>query len=444
MLLELREFTEEVLEKQPNNGAALKILDIIIGDKDLPYLEQAMELLPNDVEIRYMAIRRYSESLGNRKDPLYEKTLSALEELLQGAEHPDESDLYHWLTKLYNEVGRTPCHIYRKLMESPEGNAELLARCKHLIVQGQQTFQQRLEEEPEDWYALRGLRDIYQTLGETELALKYPWEPHPEFRWAQTAWEGLELPNFSATTLDGEPFSFSDCHGKLVLLNFCAYWCGPCKGEIPYIKQVYEEHHKNGFEVIRISIDENEEDLRKYIEEHDIPGIQLYDEKGIKGEIPTYFGINRLPSQWLINRDGKIISVKTRQDRLVNFVKWSEISRVGNVIPDFSAKDIKGNLISSSSCKGKVVLLFFNNNEQVLTQVDTIYRKYHTKGFEVFGFRPYDALAKQFGIDPWRPLPAIILIDKDGQVIHSRYGQVHSPEAWNAKLEKLVATHLGL
>lgn len=442
MHLELREFAEEVLENQPENGAAAKMLAIIVQKSESPFLEQAIVLLPNDAEICYLAIKRYSESIGNRHDPLFELTLSALEELFERAQLQDESELYHWLAKLYKEVGRTPCHIYRNLMKSPEGNAELIARCKPLIIQAQHAFQQRLVEEPDDWYALRGLGDIYEALGETELAQEYPWEHHPEFRWEQTAWVGRQLPNFSATTLDGTPISFSDYRGKLVLLNFCAKWCGFCAPEIPYIKKVYQEHHDNGFDVIGVSLDESEAELHEYIKEHEIPWLQIFDGKVWKSELAQYFGINSVPSQWLIDRDGKIISVDTRQDRLGNFVKWTEISRVDNVIPDFSAEDIKGNLISSSACKGKVVLLFFGNSEQVLTQVDTIYRKYHTKGFEVFSFDPYDALANQFGIDPWRPLPAIVLIDKDGKVITSQYGQVHSPKAWAARLEELVAAHL--
>ncbi|MDE0087968.1 MAG: redoxin domain-containing protein [Candidatus Poribacteria bacterium] len=442
MLLELREFAEEVLENQPENGAAAKMLAIIVEKSESPFLEQAIELLPNDAEICYLAIRRYSESIGNRHDPLFELTLSALQELFERTQRQDESTLYHWLTKLYKEVGRTPCHIYRNLMQNAEGNAELLAKCKPLIVQAQYAFQERLVEEPDDWYALRGLGDIYETLGETELAKKYPWEPHSEFRWEQTAWVGRQLPNFSATTVDGAPLSFSDYRGKLVLLNFCAKWCGFCAPEIPYIKEVYKEHHDKGFDVIGVSLDESEAELREYIEEHDIPWIQIFEGTGWKSELAQYFGINSVPSQWLIDRDGKIISVETRQERLGHLVNWTEISRVGNVIPDFSAEDIKGNLISSSACKGKVVLLFFGNSEEVLTQVDTIYRKYHTKGFEAFGFGPYEALANQFGIDPWRPLPAIVLIDKDSKVIHSRYGQVHSPEVWTTNLEKLVAAHL--
>ncbi|MDE0316190.1 MAG: TlpA disulfide reductase family protein [Candidatus Poribacteria bacterium] len=473
MLLELREFAEEVLKTQPDNGAAAKMLAIIVKKSESPFLEQAIELLPNDTEICYLAIKRYSESIGNRHDPLFELTLSALEELFERAQRQDESKLYHWLIKLYNEIGRTPCHIYRKLMQQPEGNAELIERCQLLINQTEQSFKQRLEEDADDWYALRGLGDIYQTMGDTELASKYPWKPHPEFRWTQKAWEGLFLPDFTVTTLDGTEISFSDFKGKLVLLNYCAWWCGPCEGEIPYIKQVYEEHHENGFEAIRISIDESEEDLRKHIEEHEIPGVQVFGNYSMTNGPAKYYGIYWVPSHWLIDRDGKIISVDSRQDPLVRIVNWTESTRVSEIVPDFSAVDIDGNPVSPSAFRGKVVLLYFGYPEQVLTCVDTIYQKYHVKGFDVIGVSVigwsneealrkrvheknflgqhiYDGrgmdgpLARLFGMDLWRELPAIVLIDKDGKIITSRYGKVHSTEEWTAKLERQVATHLGL
>ena len=239
--------------------------------------------------------------------------LPALEKLFERAQRQDGAGLYHWLARVYSEYGKTPCHIFRKLMRNPEGNSELIARSKTLIDQAKKTFEQQLEDEPDDWYSLRGLGDIYETFGETELASKYPWDPHSDYRWAQPAWEGLQLPDFSASTLDGTQISFSDYHGKLVLLHFCAWWCGPCTGEIPYVKEVYEEHHKNGFEVIRISIDEEEKDLRNYIEEHEIPWVQVFENSGNENGPAKFFGINRLPFQWLIDRDGTIISVMNRQ-----------------------------------------------------------------------------------------------------------------------------------
>ncbi len=487
MRFELRLFAEDMLKTQPDNGASAKILAIIVwndkniyygeNDDDLLYLEQAVTLAPNDTEICFFAISRYRSFC----DPLFKLTLTALERLFEGAKQHGESGLYHWLTQLYKEDGRTPCHIYRKLMKSPEGNAELLAKCKPLIDQMQHAFQQKLAKEPNDWYALRGLGDIYETLGETALAQKYPWTGHQDtlkVRWNQKAWVGKQFPGFSAVTLDGTPISFSDYRGKLVLLDFSAKWCPFCAPEIPYIKEVYKEHHDKGLEVIGVSLDESEAELREFTEEHEIPWLQIFDGKGWKSELAQFFGINSVPSQWLIDRNGTILSVDTRGEQLGQLVNWTEATRVGNVIPEFSAVDVEGNTITAAALQGKVVLLHFGyTHEDERIGIDTLYKKYHEKRFEVIGINvggwvdekalrdvvrrnkykghfiyadndeKHAALAEQFGLGHGSgsrkvDLPALILIDTEGKVIEARSGKVHSPEVWIARMEKLIATHL--
>ena len=360
-------------------------------------------------------------------------------------------------------------------MKKPDENAELIKRCKPLIDQAQQAFQQQLEEEPDNWYALRGLGDIYETLGETELAQEYPWEPHAEYKWKQEAWIGKQLPDFSAVAVDGTPISVSNYRGKLLVLNWCAKWCGFCEPEIPYLKKVYEEYHHKGLEVVGVSLDESEAELREYIKEHDMLWPQIFDGKGWETELARYFSINSVPSQWLIDRDGTILSVGTRGEQLEYLVKWTEMTRIGNVIPDFSAVDVDGKPVSPKAYRGKVILLYFWTSqdycEKELTYIDVVYKKYHTKGFDIIsvniagrkneedfhrllsekhyqGHHIYDGgklkqgpLAQQFAI---QEIPTLLLIDTDGKVIQARSGKVHSPEAWTAKLEELVATHLGL
>ncbi len=485
MHLELREFAEEVLEVHPDNGAATKILAIIVwesknvrygkSDRDLILLEQAMNLSPNDTETCFFALRKYDEYY----DPFCILTLTALERLFARSLQQNDSELYQWLTRIYKEVGRTPCHIYRNLMKNPDANAELIERCKSLIDQMRHAFQQRLSDEPDDWYALRGLGDVYEVLGETELVQQYPWEPHAEYRWKQEAWVRKQLPDFSAVAVDGTPISVSDYRGKLLVLNWCAKWCGFCAPEIPHLKKVYEEHHDKGLEVIGISLDENEAELHEFTKEHDIPWLQVYDGKGWKAELAQFFGILSVPSQWLIDRDGKILSVGTRDEQLSQLVKWTEATRIGNMIPDFTAVDVDGNSVSNAILQGKVVLLHFGyiDQEPELEYIDELYIKHHENGFEAIGFNvggwrdeealrdvvcrenhqgryiyadhdgDHAALAELFGFGHGSgsrkvELPAFILIDRTGKVIEARSGKVHSPEAWAASLEKLITDNL--
>ncbi|RKU30779.1 hypothetical protein C6497_03630 [Candidatus Poribacteria bacterium] len=487
MLMELREFAEEVLETRPDNGAAMKMIAVIVwkgkhicngeSDDDLALLEQAMGLLPNEPEICFDAFKYFDENF----DPLFRRSLTALERLFERAIQQDETELYSWVTKLYKDVGRTPCYIYRNLMKNPEENAELITRCKPLIDLMLQSFQQKLAHIPDDWYSLRGIGDIYEVLGKKELSQKYPWEPHTELRWKQKAWIRRKLPNISAIAFDETPISFTDYRGKMLVLDWYAKWCGFCAGEIPHLKDVYEANQQNALDVIGVSLDRNETDLREFTEAHDIPWLQIYDGKGWKSELAQFFGINSIPSQWLIDRDGTIISVDTRGNDLGKWVKWTETTRIGNVISDFSALDVDGNTVSHATLRGKVALLHFGDMHQdpELKHIDTLYKKYHKNGFEAIGINvrgwknedglrgvvrrgdhqghyiyaardsKYAALAEQFGFGQGfaakrMSLPAFILIDRDGTVLDARAEKVHSIEAWAARLEKIVVTHLCL
>lgn len=487
MHLELREFAEELLETEPENGAAMKMVAIIVwqgkhisygeSDRDLALLEKAMILTPKEPEICFYALKQTGENF----DPLFRLTLTALERLFERADQQDETELYSWLTKLYKDVGRTPCYIYRNLMKNPDANEELIARCRLLINRMLQAFQQRLTHIPDDWYALRGIGDVYEVLGKTEFARKYPWEPHTEFRWKQEAWIGRKLPNFSAIAADQSRMSSTDYRGKMLVLDWYAKWCGFCYGEIPHLKDVYKENHEKGLEVIGVSLDTNETDFREFTEEHEIPWLQIYDGNGWKSEFAQFFGINSVPSQWLIDRDGTIISIGTRGKDLGKLVKWTETTRIGNVIPDFSALDVDGNTVSSAVLRGKVVLLHFGDMHQdpELTHIDSLYNKYHKNGFEAIGINirgwqhedglrgavrrgkhqghyiyadrksEHAAVAEQFGFGQGfaggrMSIPAFILIDADGKVIDARAEKVHSVEVWAARLEKLVVAHLRL
>lgn len=316
-------------------------------------------------------------------------------------------------------------------------------------------------------------------LGETELAQEYPWTPHPEYRWEQEAWVGKQLPDFSAVAVDGTPISVSDFRGKLLVLNWCAKWCGFCEPEIPHLKKVYEEYHNKGLEVLGISLDESEAELHEFAKEHEITWRQIYDGKGWKTELAHFFGINSVPSQWLIDRDGKIISVSSRKEQLDQLVKWTEATRIENIIPDFTAVDVDGNAVSNATLRGKVALLHFGyiRHEPELEYIDKLHTKHHKNGFDVIGFnvsgcRDEEALrnivrrenhqghyiyadhdgdqatvGEMFGFGWSRnsrkvTLPAFILIDPAGKVIDARYGKVHSTEAWAARLNELITENL--
>ena len=119
---------------------------------------------------------------------------------------------------------------------------------------------------------------------------------------------------FSGQTLDGKTISLESYKGKVVLLDFWATWCEPCVEELPTIEANYNKYHAQGFEVIAISVDQ-EEALRAFLEKYDLPWPQILDAHEKNGIAKTY-GVRAFPTSFLIDKDGNIAAVDPRGEEL--------------------------------------------------------------------------------------------------------------------------------
>jgi thiol-disulfide isomerase/thioredoxin len=133
----------------------------------------------------------------------------------------------------------------------------------------------------------------------------------------------LSLPGhpmeISGTLLNGKPFDQKSLAGKVVLVDFWATWCGPCVAEIPNVLEQYEKYHKDGFEVIGISLDQEREALEKFVTEQKLPWPILFEEPkgdGWQHPLATFYGISGIPTVILIGRDGNVITLDARGEKL--------------------------------------------------------------------------------------------------------------------------------
>lgn len=117
---------------------------------------------------------------------------------------------------------------------------------------------------------------------------------------------GAETIDFKTTDIAGKEISPSDYRGRVVLLDFWATWCAPCRVEMPNVKKIYSTYHDKGFDIIGVSMDNNRKALDSYLKEQDMKWRQIYDGEGWKSEIGQLYSVSSIPATFLIDKQGRI------------------------------------------------------------------------------------------------------------------------------------------
>jgi thiol-disulfide isomerase/thioredoxin len=124
--------------------------------------------------------------------------------------------------------------------------------------------------------------------------------------------DGAKALAFEAKTTDGETISFPDKYkGKLVMLDFWATWCPPCRGEVPHLAAAYEKYHSKGFEVLSVSLDQanSEAKLAQFTKENHMPWPEIYDGKYWSSTVAQKYFIESIPQSFLVDGEtGTIIA----------------------------------------------------------------------------------------------------------------------------------------
>jgi peroxiredoxin len=114
---------------------------------------------------------------------------------------------------------------------------------------------------------------------------------------------GKKAVEFSLPTVAGETMALQSWRGKVVLLNFWATWCGPCREELPELARVQEKFRQRGLTVAAVTVDNELENIRSFLKKYDVKLQVLWDKRK---KVAKAYAVEKMPSSYLIDRNGVV------------------------------------------------------------------------------------------------------------------------------------------
>ena len=120
---------------------------------------------------------------------------------------------------------------------------------------------------------------------------------------------------FDGKTLQNKTLKSADFKGKVVLVDFWATWCPPCREEIPHVAKLYAQYHDQGFEVVGVSSDNDRQELTSFLKQHtEMPWPELFAGGTGWHPLTKKYGINSIPTMYLLDRNGVLRTVEGREE----------------------------------------------------------------------------------------------------------------------------------
>lgn len=110
-------------------------------------------------------------------------------------------------------------------------------------------------------------------------------------------------PPFSVVTMDGQRVSFDDLQGKVVLIDFWATWCAPCRASIPHMREIAKKFQDQPLVILSVSLDSDEQKWKDFVAQNGMTWLH-YRDGGFKGPIASLFAVNAIPHTFTVDADG--------------------------------------------------------------------------------------------------------------------------------------------
>jgi thiol-disulfide isomerase/thioredoxin len=131
---------------------------------------------------------------------------------------------------------------------------------------------------------------------------------------------GAPVPEISLPNVNDSIVNLSSFKGKVVLIDFWASWCGPCRQANPSVVKLYNKYKDKGFEVFGISIDNKKHDWIKAIKKDKIKYTQVNDHGGWNSGVAASFGIDMIPTSFLVDKNGNVVAIDAEGKKLDKLV----------------------------------------------------------------------------------------------------------------------------
>lgn len=137
---------------------------------------------------------------------------------------------------------------------------------------------------------------------------------------------GAVAPDFTMNDPAGKPIQLSSLRGKVVLIDFWASWCGPCRQENPNVLKLYQKYNSKGFEILGVSLDRTNEEWVQAIKDDQMSWLHVSDLQVWQNTAARLYSVNAIPQTYLLDKDGKIIAKGLRSQELA--------AKLGELFPE--------------------------------------------------------------------------------------------------------------